>query len=393
MTKLVGSEMTMLGLQFLLLDKTGVNQEFPSLTDKTSSYVHTIDSFGGFLDAVISFTLTKKEAELLFYNSIGKQVKLTCNAGRIAWEGFVNAITIRVGGLSETVGPLLDATNYLWCVCSPMDYSVEPPSAGSSVTLPYVSDSVSIEKYGILEKVLSMGQCSIAMATYAQAVAIQDLAYPKVSGPLSFEGSTAEITFNCLGNVHWLYAYIYDNATAGDTTADAKIISILGADPNGYISTDYSRIYSNAISVGIQEREHRYAADVIKEIITLGDYAVPGLRTLFGIYENRKAIYAVAPSTIEYEHHLSWNEKRVENYLGGTKVVPWLVRPGKWLLVPDFMPQIRPPTNLNTDPRTKFIETAKYTAPLSLDLSGGKLDRLSSLLARLTYSSGSAGGG
>ena len=384
----VGSMMSRFGLQFLLFDKTGTVQEQESLTDKISSYTHTIDSFGGFLDATVSFVAPKRDAEYLYEQSIGKTVKLTCNAGRSAWEGFVNSVSIKVGGISDTKGPLLEVCNLLWCTYSPMDYNVNPPAAGSECMLPYVSEPVSIEKYGILEKVLSMGQCSEAMAGYAQGVALQDLAYPKISGPITFDGGFAEVTLACLGTVNWLYAYLYDVITSGNTTASAKVIAILTAEANGYLSTDYSKIYTNAIPVPIQEKQHRYAADVIKEIVSLGDNTIAGQRTLFGVYDNKQTSYMAAPTTIEYMYHLSWNTKVIENYLGGTQVSPWLVRPGKWLLVPDFMPLIHPLTNLNKDPRTKFIETVKYTAPMTLDLSGNKLDKLSTLLARITYSQG-----
>jgi hypothetical protein len=393
MSRTVGSILSDFGLQLLLLDKTGVTQEMPSLTDRVSAYNHIIDSFGGFLNATINLTLTKTVAEWLFDNCIGKQVKLVCNAGRSAWEGFINQVTLKDGGVTETRGPLLDACNLLWATCSPMIYTEDPPTAGSEVLLPYVSDTQSIEKYGIIEKVLAMGQCSEAMAGYAQTVALQDMAYPRTSGQVSFAGDVIDVTLDCVGLIYWLFAYIYDLQVAGSTTASAKIIAILTAEANNYLSTDYTKIYTNAVPVGSQEKQHRYAADVIKEIVALGDNTTAGLRTLFGVYDNKQAVYAAAPTTIEYEHHLSWNNKSINNYLSGTQVSPWLVRPGKWLMVPDFQPNIPPVTDLTKDPRTKFIESVKYTAPLSLDLSGGKLDRLSTLIARITYSQGMAGGG
>lgn len=98
------------------------------------------------------------------------------------------------------------------------------------------------------------------------------------------------------------------------------------------------------------------------------------------------------PTAVEYLHRLGDPAQRVTT-LENVTVYPWDVKPGKWLFVPDFLVgrariTATRPAELRRDPRNKFIESVRYTAPWGLDMSGGKTDRLSQLLAKLTYNGG-----
>lgn len=395
MTKTVGSQMSDFGLDLNIFTPDGSEMVVRHVNDFLSGYGHTIASFGGYLNASIKLLLPASEAEWWYDRALGLRVKLTCNGGQPVWEGFIDTISISAGGISDTRGPMMNIGNKIYVTYSPTNYDEDgQPVAGSEVITPAVDDLVSQGRYGILEGVISGGQCSDAMASYISAVAINDLAYPKISGPLSLpKFSNVEISLECLGLVYWLLAYIWDNAAAGSTTATAKILSILTGDPNGYLSSDYTKIYTNALPVGIKERNHRYAGDVIKEIVAMGDFVSVGTRTLFGIYEDARVFYNTMPNDIEYLHYLTWGNQVIIDRNRKNVIAPWLLRPGKWLMVPDFMFRVPPGTPLNMDYRTKFIESVNYTAPMTVDLSGGKVDKLSSLLAQITYSQGSSGGG
>ena len=78
----------------------------------------------------------------------------------------------------------------------------------------------------------------------------------------------------------------------------------------------------------------------------------------------------------------------VKDYLYKEPIYPWAILPGYYLQVTDFGIQEPYLTNLRNDPRSRLIENVKYTAPWSLDISGGKTDRLSSMLAQITMSGG-----
>jgi hypothetical protein len=69
--------------------------------------------------------------------------------------------------------------------------------------------------------------------------------------------------------------------------------------------------------------------------------------------------------------------------------LPWMVRPGQWINVPDFLiGRNIPSTALNGDPRNKFIDSVRFTAPYTVDISGGANDTLSQMLTKISYSGG-----
>jgi hypothetical protein len=65
-------------------------------------------------------------------------------------------------------------------------------------------------------------------------------------------------------------------------------------------------------------------------------------------------------------------------------VRPWLVRPGKWLFLNDFLVGKPVSTTLRSDPRNLFIEQVNYTLPYSLSLSGGRLTQLGQVLSQIS---------
>ena len=395
MTDTVGSFMAEWGLDLTLLDRTGTVLLKSHLNDWLVGYGHETGAYGGFLSATINLATTITEAEWWFDHALGTRVLLTCDAGREVWSGFVNTVTIKCGDQTERRGPLMDVVNKTYSTFTPLDWSVFPPVRGNEQETAEANDTASQALYGILQKILTSSQTDEATALEGRDVYLKEGAYPKQSGDISLSGAApASISIDCLGMIYWLLAYIYTNRNAGSVDLRTKITAILAADPNGYISTDYSKCAANAYTVGTTEVQRRFAGDIIKALTALG-FTPSGTRALFGIWENAQAVYQQIPSTIAYEHFLSWQSRSIRYYDRGAVVPPWLVRAGNWLIVPDFM--IRLPVSgtayLNTDVRTKFLESVRYTAPLSLDLSGGKTDRLSSLLARLTYSGGVSGGG
>jgi hypothetical protein len=110
------------------------------------------------------------------------------------------------------------------------------------------------------------------------------------------------ISLNCFGYIEWLKAYIYNVLTAGDTTLSVRIIAVLAADPNGIISTDYSKITLNALPVPAWENDNPKALDYINGLVVRGDAAFN--RYTFGIYAGRRAYYTVMPTTQEYIAHI-----------------------------------------------------------------------------------------
>lgn len=359
------------------------------LVDSVVSYNHEIDAVGGYWTAGIQITATVEEATDWYEHGLGRQILVYNPNANIVWRGFVNQIAINMGVQSETLGPLMDTGNRASVTYTPKDFSVYPPVTGTGTVTPIAENLTSQAKYGIVEKVVSGGTCTDLAATKIRDVYLLENAYPKTSGGISLSpgaGENISITLDCLGNAWWLTAYVYDNVTPGYIYVSDKIKDIIGFDPNNYLSTKYNNIADNLFLTQEMETETRFAWDIIKELLALGN-DTDDTRRLFGVYNDLLCFYYNMPNKIEYNHFLADPLQRVVDMAGNT-VLPWDVRPGKWIAVPDFLPGLQTPATLRQDPRNKFIETVRFTAPYTIDLSGGNTDKLSQLVAKITFCGG-----
>lgn len=361
-----------------------------NLTQKVTSYAHETIAIGGYWTAQIVINLTLVQAEDWFENGLGRRIEVTNPAGVVVWEGFVNKVSVSAGALSEERGELVNVGNRDSAIYTPLDASVYPPVSGTTTVTTIAEDTTSQTAYGIWEKVVSAGTTPHDNAEQVRDVFLAENSLPMTSGALTINPGSAQppvITLDCLGYIYWLGAYIYNNATSGYDLLSDKLIDVLAADPNGVISTNYNSIEDNAFLTPTMENENRFAWDVIKELVALGN-DTDDLRRLFGVYAERIVRYETQPETITYYHRLTEQGQYVTTP-DGEIIYPWDVQPGKWLFVPDFLVGLPPDViDLYNDPRAAFLESVRYSAPFNLDLSSGTSARLSQLLAKISYSGG-----
>jgi len=355
-----------------------------------SSYDHEIAAMGGFVSANITIPMKVLDAELWYEKGLGRRVKTFNQGGRVIWQGFVNEINVGNGASSLHVGPMSGIGNLVGAVFTPIDFTYYPPVVGSETVTTLVPDEISQATYGKWEKWISAGQAEWAAAEQIRDVYLADMAYPQSSDyELSvMSKSNTSVTLTCVGDLYWLTAYIYNNLVDGVDTLLTKLQLILDADPNGVINHDYDYMEDNVYLVGLAENRNRYAWDIIKELLSLGN-DTDDSRRLFGIYEDGLVRYSTIPTAVEYYHYLGDKSRKITT-TDNALVPPWDVVAGKWLKVPDFMTlsAFNAPTSLKQDMRNKFLESVKYTAPYGLDLSGGRNDKLSQMLAKISYSGG-----
>lgn len=348
-------------------------------------YSHTIDANGGYKSASLGLKLRQDEIEDWLESGLGRHIVIYNEGGAIKWEGFVNDIEASIGGLTIRRGPLMSVANKVRIIYSTVDTSTTPPTMGVRKKLAYANDTASQTKYGIIEKTLSTGGSTEANAAYIRDTYIGENAEAETT-PLSIAvggGGDLTIKLNCLGYIHWLNAYPYNNATAGTTTISARIQAVLTADPNGIISTDYTKITANTMSIPAWENDDPLAWDYINGLVVMGDAAYN--RYTFGLYANRRAYYSVVPSTQTYV----WRIGDGGNVYtpAGMIVDPWEVVPAQWVQIPDFMiGRIGNLTSIRDDPRFMFIESLTYTAPYGLTLNGAKVNTLPQILGQLGLS-------
>jgi len=360
---------------------------FDDLASTASSYQHTILADGGWDSAGITLSMSFAEAENWFVDGLNRHIEVFNPALERVWAGFVNMITLSMGPLSAQRGPLMDISNRVSVTYSPILYATTvPPIEGSETTTTLADDATSQAAYGFLESVVAGGKLlddgTTDDATQLRDVYLEENKDPQTSEDLDFSGgSTATIQLDLLGYRHRFQKWIYQDTTAATVQIDTKIQLVITADPNGLFSTDFSQIATNASLTNRQEDDNRMAWDVLAQEVSLGD--TNNDRYTLGVYDNQKSVYAIVPTTVEYQHAITDPALQIEQFGGGNIVQPWDVLPARWLFLVDFLAGRGLTGALRDDPRYLFIESVQFAAPNSLQVSGQKVSRIPQMIARL----------
>lgn len=353
-----------------------------TLQDNVNDYQHTISAVGGYDSA--SFTLGGSTSRLEDWleRGLGRHVVTYNDAGVVIWEGFVNKVSYSVGGRRIERGPLMEVCNRVVATYSPLDTSVDPPVRGATTYTTLVEDATSQGRYGILKDLISVGDTDQTTAEEIRDAYLLERKYAQTDQQVTLlqSGDTPLLQVECLGYYHWLDRFVYEDTTNATTTVSAKLQLVLAAEPNGFISTNYAGIASNAYAVNRKEDQQPTGWAVIKYLTSIGGSGA--VRYLFGVYRDRRAYYNAIPTEVSYQYSLSSGQPEVQN-LTGLRVRPWDVLPGRWMFHTDLLVGRNQSSVLRTDPRNMFIESVTYTAPYGLQLSGGKIDTISQRLARL----------
>lgn len=344
---------------------------------------HGISAFGGFDTAAFDLVESQNVMDDWVSNGLGRPIVAYDDALTSMWEGFVNAITVNQAGLSVTIGPLTDIANKVFAIYSGVDTSVYPPEIGVRKQTPVFTNLISQSVWGVWPEILSLAGVTDANADQLVSMYLQEHGNPEVNSQFSFGQKSTSLTLDCVG---WYRSLVYPyNFTAASSTVgiSTRIQQILAAQVNSWISTDYSQITSNTTAVQNYENDNQLALELIRGYTAMGDGS--NNRHLFGIYEDRKAVYGRASTQIDYEIKLSDNNQGIFDP-GGALVPPWRVRPGKWVFFSDFMPGLGAPyANLHEDPRMLQIESVQFDVrtPFSIQLAGGHTSKYEQRSARL----------
>lgn len=356
------------------------------------SYNHEILANGGYWTAQIVRSMSIADAEEWYAKGLGRKVIVRTQDGKSVWQGIVNQVTLNAGATSEVRGPLLDICNRASAAYTPRDFSVYPPVDGTQTTTLIADDTGSQLDYGIFEKMISAGTTTEANADKARDVFLLERKLPKTTNTISLSPGQVNfpaVTIDCVGLSQMLAQYIYSFLTPGTSSyLTDKLMAILAFDPNALFNASTRNVEENLYLVNDLEDQQRMAWDIIQELIGLG-HDTDDVRCLFGIYNDGHVFYNSMPTVISYIHKLSEQAQRLVSYDSAATVYPWEILPGRWVNVPDFLiGRPVPSTNLRSDPRNKFIESVRYTAPWTVELQCGDTDRLSQMLSKITYSGG-----
>lgn len=350
-----------------------------------TSWRHTIRAVGGWWDASFQLYTTRSRIDSWLEDGVGRHIKLYSPSGSLLFSGFVNEVTANIGPSQIKVGPLMEANNRVSVMYTPiLDPDTLPPLTGTTLSTTIAEDADIQAKYGIIETILSSGTLLTDDAEQIRDTYLAENKEPRASQSVSNRPQSPHVTCNVLGYVHYLKKYIYNNTTSPtSTTIDAKMEAVLGADPNGLFSTDYSQIETNGLLVPSYENDNRTAWAILESMTARGD--INENRYIFGVYGDERAEYGAIPTTVTYTQSHSDKAVRIfdESFSIGKQVFPWEVLPGRWLREEGLRVGADDPSDLRADPTIMFIEQVTYEAPYGVTMVGGKTDKLGQKLAQL----------
>jgi hypothetical protein len=349
------------------------------ISNRHSSYSHVIQADGGYWTADFAIDGSQQAIEDWIDRGLGRHVTVYGPGLRIVWEGFVDKIVASLGRLSVTRGPLCDVANKVWANYSPSDTSTTTSTIGVRTRTTPSENVDSQTKYGDWECVLSGGSCPTGEMSAMQDTYLAEHAWPVTSQELSTTGTSPNVKISCKGYAQLFDQYYYQELTSGVAGLTTKLAAIINADPNGIFSSANADITANTLSIAMYDDQDRMAWSAIKELVSAGD--VSDNRYTFGVYANRRIVYAPVSNDMAYTQRLRDPAQRVETP-AGVWAKPWEVVPAQWLFTPDFLVGRTPPASRRLDPRYMFIESVTYTEPWGLQLRGGKFDTVSQRLAR-----------
>lgn len=362
---------------------TPEGQHVESFTEQIETYKQTLRALGGYWEARFRINMGREQIEQWLEERLGWHVEVYDEAQLTIFEGFVNRMDAAIGGFAVTRGPLVQSANRVSVVYSLVDTATTPPTFGVRTTTTVAEDAAPQQRYGIIQRVLSAGGCATAAADQVRDTWLAENSRPRTTKRwTNVPAGRSSLTVTVYGYVRLMECYVYEYTGATDTEAlETKLARVLDQDPNALLSSANASIVSAAsINVTRYDHKQRTAWAVTKDLVARGDGNDD--RYIFGVWANRRSVYALAPDVPEYHTRMSDAAQRVETPTG-IRVYPWNVLPGKWMLVTDFLVgRVPPMADPRQDPRALFIEQATYTAPWTLALQAGRVDRADQMLAQ-----------
>lgn len=360
-----------------------VDQDITEIvSDQINDYGHELAADGGYISA--DFQINDNQANIeAWLERLGYDVTAYSDGLDEVFNGFVNEVEVSLGGVTLRVGPLLEISNKVAVTYKTVTYNTNHPVGGVQTTSSYASDTTSQTRYSVLEQIVSGGEGTATEMEQLRDTLLAEMAIPITTQDLNV-GRPAEpsVKVSVRGYRDLLDRFFYSNSASGTVNLSAKIVDILGDSPTVTFNTD--RIDTNPLQVPNYAEGEKTGLGMIRDIVAKGDAS--DNRYTFGIYAGQAAVYEQIPSTVYYTHALGDAEQVIALEGTGSRVYPWNVKPGRWLMVTDFLVGRGAPATveeLRKDPRAIFIESVRYSAPWGISINGGRVGKLNQKLAKL----------
>lgn len=349
-------------------------------------YNDVVSALGGFWSATFSIMANDLVMEKWLHQGLMRNVQVYDYAQDQVWEGFVNRVSVEVGGVSLESGPFTNVANDVRVVYSTIfvDPSTNDQVLGTRITTSAAINDQSQDKWGVMSRVLSIAGAQEDAAEQIRDSFIAAHAWPGIAVPkrVSGRGTTRGLVrIECLGYWH-LFNYPYYSTTTGTQTYTDKILDIIAYNPNTWIGFNTYAVETNTLTVPAYEQDDKISGSLLKDIACRGGSA--NERWTMGVYKNRKVVYAQAPTDVDYLFRVGDVKMRVLSAIGEAELRPSSMMPGRWVMFPDILAGYTPDPDPYRSMASMFIEERRYGGtPDSLQLDGTDTDTLKQLLAQL----------
>jgi hypothetical protein len=361
----------------------GGNLEFASL--EVNSYSHSIQAVGGYDTASFTIAANRTIVNDWLINGPMRHIIVKEGAGQVVWEGFVNRVDLTFGRVSISRGPILDSVNKVACKYTTVRYDPLGINFGGKPAItPYEEDSDMQAIYGIIEGVVSGGEMHEDDAAEIARTHLAEFKYPQTTHNVTFlGGNDPSIVVHCLGYSHLFDKYTYSKIdSASDINLSTKIQRVVEGDPNSYFTVSGTAFATNTLQINEYEDGEKVARGVIDDLVARGDDE--DNRYLWGVYNNRVFSYVSAPTNTERKYEMSEAQGIILDQ-DGNRVPPWRVTPGGWVTLSELTlgSQLIGTQDPGASATSIFMESVNFTAPYTLDISGGRVSTLRQKLYRL----------
>lgn len=341
----------------------------------------TMDAQGGYTSATFSLVMTEADAWNAMNSYLGKRVVFTNPlapyASMMCWEGRILTLSIDDGRtqMSRSLEGLVNAVQVSYAYRDPSNNRIGDVRRTTQIT-----NAASVALYGKRELMYTVG----AHASPAEAAGYAAALLAEYSTPRAVYGGTrlgagvpsrrVVLKVDCVGMVEALAKRVYVNATGNGFTAylDHAVIikTMLTSVGGGFIATDHSGIGAAGFNeYPLFNGEHQWTARGIIDAMSAKGWNTPGTRqrAYFAVFQDRLPFYYQPAATPDYVVRKWDGGERLVEAGSGAVVMPWLVRPGKVLSMPDLLPD-ESTYATGTNPREFVIGQVRFMQPNSISL-------------------------
>lgn len=366
-------------------------QNLTSLVSEPISF--TVAAQGGF--ATCSLVLACDDITALGFLSehLGRRIvlvnPLSPYVDHIVWEGMLYNVTVDDGkrSASRSVQNILNRVTVEYTEAVVIAGTYYEGETKSTAT---IDDTVSQAKYGIRELRTTAGVMTTAVAEQYRDKLLTVYKKPRnLPGGASVGGGGGQpnrVTLDCAGWLETLGQRFYSNTGTALVDTNPQIQAVLFT-VGQFVATDYSNMSNSSVSYMQRLDESLPAREYIEKLVSIG--ATTGdLPMYFGIYENARPYFFAEPTVVKYRVARYDTSEMIVDATTGAVVPPWLVRPGHWCEITDFLPEgIETYTSLYENPRAFVIGTVDFRAPNVVRLQPVIRDPGELVLTRLDWAS------